>query len=252
MSKAYLLVICLFFASLSGCITDDEPEEKSPTEDDDTVDDQDTIEPVGQAEHNNTSSNDTYNYDNTENHYYFNNESYYFNETNYLELISAIEVLTDEVEKLRMEIEEMKSSGYDAPENSTIELKSTRTRNDGQGDGWYYVLEPWINITKNGNTVTVEYVGSDLPSTDDAYLNGTCTGNTGPMFTFANVDGAKIASYHGNDWIELGFEVTDECEWDPAEDGHDHLRYWTTVTFTFPEEPVRFCVDDLDYPCYTF
>ena len=116
MSKAYLLVICLFFASLSGCITNDEPE---PTP---VVEEDDTIEPVGQAEHNNTSSNDTYNYDNTENHYYFNNESYYFNETNYLELISAIEALTDEVENLRMEIEEMKSSGYDAPENSTIEI----------------------------------------------------------------------------------------------------------------------------------
>ena len=50
MSKAYLLVICLFFASLSGCI--DELEEKSPTTEDD-----DTIEPVG------TGNNETDDYD---------------------------------------------------------------------------------------------------------------------------------------------------------------------------------------------
>jgi len=31
MSKAYLLVICLLFASLTGCLTDDELEDKSPT-----------------------------------------------------------------------------------------------------------------------------------------------------------------------------------------------------------------------------
>jgi hypothetical protein len=41
MSKAYLLVIWLVFASLSGCITDDELEDKSPTIE------EDTIEPVG-------------------------------------------------------------------------------------------------------------------------------------------------------------------------------------------------------------
>ena len=52
MSKAYLLVICLFFASLSGCITDDELEDKSPTTEDD-----DTIEPVG------TGNNETDDYD---------------------------------------------------------------------------------------------------------------------------------------------------------------------------------------------
>ena len=42
MSKAYLLVICLLFTSLTGCLTDDEPEEKSPITEDD-----DMIEPVG-------------------------------------------------------------------------------------------------------------------------------------------------------------------------------------------------------------
>ena len=97
-------------------------------------------------------------------------------------------------------------------------------------------------------------MGSDLPTTDDAYLNGTCTGNAGPDFRFVNVDGVLISNFKSHTWIELGLEVTDECEWDPADDGHNHLHYWTTVTFTFSEEPVRFCtgLSDIHYPCYTF
>ena len=43
MSKAYLLIICLFFASLSGCITDDEPD-LMPTP---VIEEDDMIEPVG-------------------------------------------------------------------------------------------------------------------------------------------------------------------------------------------------------------
>lgn len=249
MSKAYLLVICLLFASFSGCITDDEPEEKSPIEDDETVEEDDTIEPVGQAEHNNTSSNDTYNYDNTENHYYFNNESYYFNETNYLELISAIEVLTDEVEKLRMEIEEMKSSGYDAPENSTIEIKNSNSKQDDNGE-WYIEIMPQYNITKNGNTVTVVYVG---PQNSGSPLSGTCT-SANPFFRFENADGVPIAAIAGgrDDWLARGFEVTNECEWD-ENDNNDRTDYWTTVTFTFSEEPVRMYTNSYyEGPKYTF
>ena len=69
MSKAYLLVICLFFASLSGCITDDELEDKSPS-----IQDDDMIEPVG------TGNNETDDYD---------------------ELIAEIQNLTNEIAELR-------------------------------------------------------------------------------------------------------------------------------------------------------
>ena len=80
MSKAYLLVICLLFASLTGCLTDDEPEDKSPTtKDDEIVEEDDTIEPVGQAGHNNTSSNDTYYYENNETYIY----NYYVEDSSY-------------------------------------------------------------------------------------------------------------------------------------------------------------------------
>jgi hypothetical protein len=190
MSKAYLLVICLLFASFSGCITDDEPETTYPV-----VEEDDTIEPVGQAEHNNTSSNDTYNYDNTENHYYFNNESYYFNETNYLELISAVEALTDEVEKLRMEIEEMKSSGYDPAEYSNISLKYDY--DDGQ---WRT-----INFSKMGNTIHMNIsFGLNLHSHGIGFYD-----NTGQMISYNRISSSYDQCYANGNWTTSYSECGD-------------------------------------------
>ena len=144
MSKAYLLVICLFFASLSGCITDDELEDKSPTTEDD-----DMIEPVGMG------NNETDDYD---------------------ELIAEIQNLTNAIEELRLEIEEMKSSRYDAPENSIIELRSANSYWRGDEDNWTIEYTPWLNVTKNGNTVIIEYVRGDSPNN---VINGSCT-NSNP------------------------------------------------------------------------
>jgi len=213
MSKAYLLVICLFCASLSGCITDDELEDKSPTTEDD-----DTIEPVG------TGNNETDDYD---------------------ELIAEIQNLTNEIEELRLEIEEMKSSRYDAPENSIIELRSANSYWRGDEDNWTIEYTPWLNVTKNGNTVIIEYVRGDSPND---VISGSCT-NSNPYFQFLNVDGVQIAGIYGgaHSWLERGFEITNECEW---EDNTDMTEYWTTVTFTFPEEPVRMYLSD--YESYTF
>ena len=119
MSKAYLLVICLFFASLSGCITDDELEDKSPT-----TEDEDMIEPVGMG------NNETDDYD---------------------ELIAEIQNLTNAIEELRLEIEEMKSSRYDAPENSTIEIIYVDSQPGPEDNNWTLVYTPMYNVTKNGN-----------------------------------------------------------------------------------------------------
>ena len=212
MSKAYLLVICLFCASLSGCITDDELEDKSPTTEDD-----DMIEPVG------TGNNETDDYD---------------------ELIAEIQNLTNEIEELRLEIEEMKSSRYDAPENSIIELRSANSYWRGD-ENWTIEYTPWLNVTKNGNTVIIEYVRGDSPND---VISGSCT-NSNPYFQFLNVDGVQIAGIYGgaHSWLERGFEITNECEW---EDNTDMTEYWTTVTFTFPEEPVRMYLSD--YESYTF
>ena len=221
MSKAYLLVICLFFASLSGCITDDELEDKSPTTEDD-----DMIEPVGMG------NNETDDYD---------------------ELIAEIQNLTNAIEELRLEIEEMKSSRYDAPENSTIEIRSVNSKQDPDTGDWYLEYKPQYNITKNGNTVMVEFVG---PLTASVIPNGTtvdwtCTSG-GPFIRFENVDGVAIASYYGgvNYWLARGLEVTSECEWE--EDNRDRTEYWTTVTFILPEEPVRFHWNNWNGESYTF
>ena len=231
MKKAYLLVICVLAASFTGCLSDDasDLEEQQNTEDE-------TIEPVGTGDN---GSNET-------NHYYYNNNTYYVNGTDYLELISQVENLTVEVERLRMEIEEMKSSRYDAPDNGTIEIKSISSiTNQSGGNGWETVIKPWLNITKNGNTVTVEYVGT--PPTSGSLVNGTCRAY-GYYFDFQNVEGVSIAVISGgaHEWLSRGFEVTDECEWH-EDDNEDRTEYWTTVTFTFPEEPVRVTVHDDTY-----
>ena len=170
------------------------------------------------------------------------------NETDdYDELIAEIQNLTNAIEELRLEIEEMKSSRYDAPENSTIEVRLVDSYWRAE-DNWTIEYTPWINITKNGNTVTVEYVGSSVPS-GNAYQSGTCT-NANPYFRFENVDGVQIAGIYGgaHTWLERGFEITNECEW---EDNTDMTEYWTTVTFTFPEEPVRMVLIGSDVT-YTF
>ncbi len=233
MSKAYLLVICLLAASFTGCLADDTSD--SIEQDENT--EKETIEPVGTGD----------NGGNETNNYYYNNDTYYVNSTDYIELISQVENLTVEIEKLRMEIEEMKSSGYDAPDNSTIELKSISSiTNQSGGNGWETVLKPYMNITKNGNTVTVEYVGT--PPT--FAINGTCAGFH-THFEFQNVEGVSIAAINGgaHNWLARDIEVTDECEWD-ENDNTDRTEYWTTVTFTFPEEPVRFIMNHDE--TYTF
>ncbi|MDP6587223.1 MAG: hypothetical protein QF535_21415 [Anaerolineales bacterium] len=228
MSKAYLLVICLFFASLSGCITDDELEDKSPS-----IQDDDMIEPVG------TGNNETDDYD---------------------ELIAEIQNLTNEIAKLRLEIEinraelEKLGAGYDVPENSTIKIQTVNSFQDVDTGDWYLEYKPQYNITKNGNTVTVEFVGS-FTATPQNETTGdwTCTSGGPYIIRFENVDGVAIASYYGGayNWLARGLEVTSECEWE-EEDNWDRTEYWTTVTFILPEEPVRFHWNTWDGESYTF
>jgi hypothetical protein len=116
MSKAYLLVICLFFASLSGCITDDELEDKSATTEDD-----DMIEPVGMG------NNETDDYD---------------------ELVSEIANLTDRIEELNEQIDvlsedlqSLETYRYNPEENSNITIPLSHNIS--------------MNITKMGNTIHI-------------------------------------------------------------------------------------------------
>jgi hypothetical protein len=68
--------------------------------------------------------------------------------------------LTAEVEALRLEIEEMQSSKYDVPENSSIWIHYI-----------YYEENRDYEIIKNGSTITIEYRG-DIVSAS-TYWNTT-------------------------------------------------------------------------------
>ena len=149
MNKSYLLVICLLAASFTGCLGSDDIVDEVP------VEEEETIEPVGTGDN---SGNET-------NNYYYNNDTYYVNGTDYLELISQVENLTVVVEELTHEvkvltdaIEEMQSSKYDVPENSSIIIYDYDTYNDDDGEE-QYKLTPRYEFIKSGNTITIEYLG---------------------------------------------------------------------------------------------
>ena len=105
MSKVYILAICLLAASFTGCLSDD----TTDTIEQDNTDE--TIEPVGM------NNNETDDYD---------------------ELIAEIQNLTDEVNSLKSDMNNML---YDPAENSTVSMY--RGNND------------YINFTKVGNTIHV-------------------------------------------------------------------------------------------------
>ena len=234
-----MLVICLLAASFTGCLGSDDIEPS-------IVEEEDTIEPVGTGDN---GGNETNNYNET-NHYYYNNDTYYVNGTDYLELISQVENLTAEVEALRLEIEEMQSSKYNVPANSSIWIHDQHAENRD------------YEIIKNGSTITVEYRGDILNNFN--YWNATyprnCTIFT-PSLSFYNVDGVMIKSFHGDStgyhlWHEAygefwmdGVEIIRECSLDYISSGSDIRQYWSTIVITLPEEPVRV---DADSGYYTF
>jgi len=224
----------LLAASFTGCLGSDDIEPS-------IVKEEDTIEPVGTGDN---GGNETNNYNET-NHYYYNNDTYYVNGTDYLELISQVENLTAEVEALRLEIEEMQSSKYDIPENSSIWIHYNS-----------YEENRDYEIIKNGSTITIEYRGDILNNPN--YWNATyprnCTTFT-PGFDFYNVDGVMIKSVHpgsnlwhdegGEFWMD-GVEIIRECSFNENNDGfyggppgQDIRQYWSTIVIILPEEPTR-------------
>ena len=228
-----MLVICLLAASFTGCLGSDDIVDEVP------VEEEETIEPVGMGD----------NDGNGTNNYYYNNDTYYVNGTDYLELISQVENLTAEVEALTEVLEEMQSSKYDAPENSSIWIHYH-----------HYVENRDIEIIKNGSTITIEYRGGDNL---ENYLNTTyprnCTTFT-PVLSFYNVDGVMIKSF--NAWSNLfsgegdsefwmdGVEIIRECALREDYTGSMDIRsYWSSIVITLPEEPTRI---DTGTGYYTF
>jgi len=231
MNKSYMLVICLLAASFTGCLGSDDIVDEVP------VEEQETIEPVGTGD----------NGGNETNNYYYNNDTYYVNGTDYLELISQVENLTVEVEELTIEveeltdaIEEMQSSKYDVPENSSILINNYDYYYD-EDDQKQLRLTPQYQIIKSGNTITIEYLGPRTSSSHFLSTERNCT-NGYLDLTFLTGESDIIMSIGDSHskYVDRGFDIVKECEVDPDfEDMVDIYSYWTTITITLPEEPVR-------------
>ena len=201
------------------------------------VEEEETIEPVGTGD----------NGGNETNNYYYNNDTYYVNGTDYLELISQVENLTVEVEELTIEVEEltevleeMQSSKYDVPENSSITINNWETYYD-EDDQRQIKLTPRYEIIKSGNTITIEYLGPRTSSSQFLSTERNCT-NDYLSLTFMTETSDVIMSIDNSHWqyVDRGFDIVRECEVDPDyEDMVDVYNYWTTLTITLPEEPVR-------------
>jgi hypothetical protein len=239
MNKSYLLVICLLAASFTGCLGSDDIVDEVP------VEEEETIEPVGMGD--NDGNETTYVYDNETNNYYSDNDNYYVNGTDYLELISQVENLTVAVEDLTHEVkvltdvlEEMQSSKYDVSENSSMIIYHLVENVSGQSSGEEYHVEPLYGITKEGNTITVDYLGVSKGSVE-ANSPMNCT-SSGLGLTFYGHDGLQFPVVWGS-VRELSFglnediEVFMECEYIETQNSQPY-DYWSSYIITLPEEPV--------------
>ena len=138
------------------------------------------------------------------------------------------------------------------------ELYDYDTYNDDDGEE-QYKLTPRYEVIKSGNTITIEYLGPRTSSSHFLSTERNCT-NLYQDITFVNGESDIImstSSSHQN-YVKRGFDIVRECEVDPDfEDVVNHkYEYWTTLTITLPEEPVRFAFSSSVYAAaseiYTF
>ena len=228
MNKAYLLVICVLAASFTGCLSDDTSnlEEQQNTEDE-------TIEPVG------TNNNETEDYN---------------------ALIGELQNLTDEIEELRLEIEDLQASEYQAPENSNFTINDYDDVYDGDGNRIWKVT-PDIRYTKEGNTLIIEYLGPEPSAYGTSWdFNETelyCKDHF-PYLVVYNADGVVIDSIGDvySEYADGDYEIENLCEYNYDENTTNHYQgynYWSRITKTFDEEPVRIGLDYMSGgPVYTF
>ena len=216
MSKAYLLVICLLATTLTGCLGDQQPLYDEDTE-------KETVEPVG------THNNETSEYD---------------------ILIGEIQNLTDEIEELRLEIEELQASEYQPPENSNFTISDYNAWYGGN-DSLNWKITPMYRYIKEGHTLIIEYIGpSPGTSSNDWTFNETelyCHDHF-PDLTVYNTDGVIIDSLgdHYSNYVDGNYEIENLCDYDGNQWNQNHYEaynYWSRITKTFDEEPVRIGYD---------
>ena len=216
MSKAYLLVVCLLAASFMGCLADDTSDSIEQGENTE----EETIEPVG------THNNETSEYD---------------------ALIGEIQNLTDEIEELRLEIEELQASEYQPPENSNFTISDYREWYGGENQlNWN--ITPMFRYIKEGHTLVIEYIGPS-PATSSNHWNFNETElycyEHFPSISVYNIDGVKIDGIYSNygSYSDGGYAIENLCEYNYEVNNNDHyfngFNYWSRITKTFDEEPVR-------------
>ena len=219
MGKAYLFVVMLLVASLTGCIESGDELEKSTSPNEE----EDILEPVG------TNGNETVSYD---------------------ELIAEIANLTEQIEELNNQIavlsddlQSLEYYQYNPPENSTIYVYGFNADNDSK-------FVRYI-VTKTGNLVHVEYTGPMLSNSFWPLDDGT---DNEPNHEFSNATCAPLQSisFYTSDMsiiqegnaIDTADEYTRECNLDMRNvEEHDIAYYntfFSTASFELKQEPVRF------------
>ena len=229
MNKAYLLVVCMLAASFTGCLSDNtsDLEEQQNTE-------EETIEPVG------THNNET---------------------EDYGVLIGEIQNLTDEIEELRLEIEELQASEYQPPENSNFTINDYDDVYDGDGNK-YWKVTPQYRYIKEGHTLIIEYLGPEPSGYNTNWdFNETelyCDDRF-PNLVVYNANGVVIDSLVGrySDYADGNYEIENLCENNYVDNGDyadfNGFDYWSRMTKTFDEEPVRIGLDGMPSgTVYTF
>ena len=189
-------------------------------------------------------------------------------------LRDSIDALTSENEELQDTMTNLEFYQYDAPASSVVYIYSLRYDEywadeydwgdnetdpdtiDPLNQGFY--LEKQYKITKENNTITIEFVGRastglnhgllpDSPSNCTTWLAG---------LSFLNGDGSVIMNYANGmySFIARGDEIIAECE--VEESARDSIYwqtsgdyYWSKIIVELPEEPDRFTYGD---ELYTF
>jgi len=173
MSKVYILAICLLAASFTGCLSDDTSESIEQEQNTD-----ETIEPVG------TDNNET--------------EEYWYDE-----LIAEVENLTDEVNSLKSEMNNMM---YDPAEFSNITLKISYDDRAG--------YKEWrtINFSKMGNTIHMN-ASYDIPNDHELWFYD----NTGSVIKYGDIVTSYDQCYTGEANNGTWSESYSVCSGDTSE-----------------------------------
>ncbi|MDP6415469.1 MAG: hypothetical protein QGG54_10690 [Gammaproteobacteria bacterium] len=178
-------------------------------------------------------------------------------------LRESVEALTSENEELQDTMTNLEFYQYDAPASSVVYIydwiydtywsdeydwgdNETSINPLNQG----FSLEKKYRITKDNNTITIDYIG---PLSSSHHNNGmipdspsNCTNSGLQSISFLNADGSIIEDYWNFEmFMKKGATVIADCEleeWALDEYIWKHMDsyFWSSITVELPEEPERF------------